>query len=108
MNLRVIPALLLLASAAPAHSHAIESSLERLSNLTDQLVLDSRFGNRWTRFRYRRGFLDHPPGLWHYVWTSDLGSTYRPPSERPDRISGPGESYSASADACSVRCRLGV
>ena len=45
MNLRVIPALLLLASAAPAHSHAIESSLERLSSLTDQLVLDSRFGN---------------------------------------------------------------
>ena len=45
MNLRVIPALLLLASAAPAHSHAIESSLERISSLTDQLVLDSRFGN---------------------------------------------------------------
>ena len=45
MNLRVIPALLLLASAAPVHSHAIESSLERLSSLTDQLVLDSRFGN---------------------------------------------------------------
>ena len=45
MNLRVIPALLLLASAAPAHSHAIESSLERLSSLSDQLVLDSRFGN---------------------------------------------------------------
>ena len=45
MNLRVIPALLLLASAAPAHSHAIESSLERLSSLTDHLVLDSRFGN---------------------------------------------------------------
>lgn len=45
MNLRVIPALLLLASAAPAHSHTIESSLERLSSLTDQLVLDSRFGN---------------------------------------------------------------
>ena len=45
MNLRAIPALLLLASAAPAHSHAIESSLERLSSLTDQLVLDSRFGN---------------------------------------------------------------
>ena len=45
MNLRVIPALLLLVSAAPAHSHAIESSLERLSSLTDQLVLDSRFGN---------------------------------------------------------------
>jgi uncharacterized protein involved in exopolysaccharide biosynthesis len=40
--------------------------------------------------------------------TTDLGSTYRPPSERPDRISGPRESYSASADACSVRCRLGV
>jgi nickel transport protein len=38
-------AALLLASAAPAHSHAIESSLERLSSLTDQLVLDSRFGN---------------------------------------------------------------
>ncbi|MCP9805008.1 hypothetical protein KBY71_00560 [Cyanobium sp. T1B-Tous] len=36
---------LLLASAAPVHSHAIESSLERLSSLTDQLVLDSRFGN---------------------------------------------------------------
>ena len=30
---------------APAHSHALESSLERLSSLTDQLVLDSRFGN---------------------------------------------------------------
>ena len=45
MNLHAIPALLLLASAAPAHSHAIESSLERLSSLTDQLVLDSRFGN---------------------------------------------------------------
>jgi hypothetical protein len=45
MNLRVIPALLLLASAAPAHSHAIESSLERLSSLTDQMLLDSRFGN---------------------------------------------------------------
>ena len=45
MNLRVIPALLLLASASPAHSHAIESSLERLSSLSDQLVLDSRFGN---------------------------------------------------------------
>ena len=38
-------AALLLASAGPAHSHAIESSLERLSSLTDQLVLDSRFGN---------------------------------------------------------------
>lgn len=38
-------AALLLASAAPVHSHAIESSLERLSSLTDQLVLDSRFGN---------------------------------------------------------------
>ena len=36
---------LLLGSAAPVHSHAIESSLERLSSLTDQLVLDSRFGN---------------------------------------------------------------
>jgi len=38
-------AALLLASAAPVHSHAIESNLERLSSLTDQLVLDSRFGN---------------------------------------------------------------
>ena len=38
-------AALLLASTAPVHSHAIESSLERLSSLTDQLVLDSRFGN---------------------------------------------------------------
>ncbi|MDA0718173.1 MAG: hypothetical protein O2839_08185 [Cyanobacteria bacterium] len=44
MNLRVIPALLLLASAAPAHSHAIESSLERLGSLSDQLLLESRFG----------------------------------------------------------------
>jgi len=35
----------LLISPAPARSHALESSLERLSSLTDQLVLDSRFGN---------------------------------------------------------------
>ena len=35
----------LLIGPAPARSHALESSLERLSNLTDQLVLDSRFGN---------------------------------------------------------------
>jgi hypothetical protein len=41
----LLPALLLLSCAAPAHSHSIESSLERVSNLTDQLVLESRFGN---------------------------------------------------------------
>ncbi len=35
----------LLGPSAPAHGHAIESSLERLSGLTDQLVLDSRFGS---------------------------------------------------------------
>jgi nickel transport protein len=35
----------LLIGPAPAHSHALESSLERLSSLTDQVVLDSRFGN---------------------------------------------------------------
>lgn len=35
----------LLLCPAPAHSHALESSLERLSSLTDELVLDSRFGN---------------------------------------------------------------
>jgi nickel transport protein len=35
----------LLVGPGPAHSHALESSLERLSSLTDQLVLDSRFGN---------------------------------------------------------------
>ena len=43
--LAVVPALLVLAAAGAAHSHAIESSLERLSGLTDQLVLDSRFGS---------------------------------------------------------------
>jgi nickel transport protein len=45
VTLGLLPALLVLAATAPAHSHAIESSLERLSSLTDQLVLDSRFGN---------------------------------------------------------------
>jgi nickel transport protein len=34
-----------LAAAPPAHSHAIESSLERLSALNDKLLLESRFGN---------------------------------------------------------------
>lgn len=34
-----------LASAPAARSHAIESSLERLSALNDQLLLESRFGN---------------------------------------------------------------
>lgn len=35
----------LLMGPAPAHSHALESSLERLTSLNNQLVLDSRFGN---------------------------------------------------------------
>jgi nickel transport protein len=34
-----------LAAAPAARSHAIESSLERLSALNDQLLLESRFGN---------------------------------------------------------------
>lgn len=42
-SLAAVAALLL--GPAPARSHALESSLERLSSLTDQLVLDSRFGN---------------------------------------------------------------
>jgi nickel transport protein len=34
-----------MAAAPAAHSHAIESSLERLSALNDKLLLESRFGN---------------------------------------------------------------
>jgi len=51
MRLRLLPALLFLGVAAaalsqsPALGHAIESSLERVSSLTDQMVLESRFGN---------------------------------------------------------------
>lgn len=51
MRLRLLPALLFLGvaaaalSQAPALGHSIESSLERVSSLTDQLVLESRFGN---------------------------------------------------------------
>ena len=51
MRLRFLPALLFLGvaaaalSQAPALGHSIESSLERVSSLTDQLVLESRFGN---------------------------------------------------------------
>jgi len=42
-SLAAVAALLL--GPAPARCHSLESSLERLSSLTDQLVLDSRFGN---------------------------------------------------------------
>lgn len=35
----------LLIGPAPGYGHALETSLEQLSSLTDQLVLDSRFGN---------------------------------------------------------------
>ena len=44
LSATVLAAAALLGPTAPAHGHAIESSLERLSGLTDQLVLDSRFG----------------------------------------------------------------
>jgi len=51
MRLSLLPALSLLGVAvtalvhSPALSHSIESSLERVSGLTDELVLESRFGN---------------------------------------------------------------
>lgn len=38
-------AVALLLGPAPARCHALESSIERLSSLTDQLVLESSFGN---------------------------------------------------------------